>query len=427
MKTKFIVVFLLLLCTEKYSLLNAQILNPKKLLERKIIDRTNSAINKKTDEALDSMTGKKGQPNTKTDSAKLQKTTTASDTTITTTGNNRPMLETYSKFDFIPGEKVIFYDDFSKDNIGDFPAQWNTNGSAEIVTANLFPGRWMKFSSRNSVWTDQLLNLPDNYTIEFDIIPISGEEGPRMAGYDFRLIKSINAKAFDAGTVPGKSGFLFTVGYTGRPAYRTYMNEPEGQALGLSGYKDDNQFYQKINELYHISIWVQKARVRLYQNENKLFDLPRAFPLPNIKMDRLRFEYGAGMIGNVRVAVGNPDMRSKLITEGKLVSYGIYFDVNSDKVKPESYGTLKGIADVLNENPEVSIKIVGHTDADGNDASNLDLSKRRAASVKNELTVTFGISAGRMGTDGKGESQPIAPNDNPSNKALNRRVEFIKQ
>jgi outer membrane protein OmpA-like peptidoglycan-associated protein len=71
-------------------------------------------------------------------------------------------------------------------------------------------------------------------------------------------------------------------------------------------------------------------------------------------------------------------------------------------------------------------KIVGHTDADGNYASNLDLSKRRALSVKNELVKTFGIDASRLETDGMGETKPVALNDTPSNKALNRRVEFIK-
>ena len=119
-------------------------------------------------------------------------------------------------------------------------------------------------------------------------------------------------------------------------------------------------------------------------------------------------------------------MRSKLLTEGKLVSYGIYFDVNKDVVKPESYGTLKEIADVLNENPEVKVKIVGHTDSDGADPANLDLSKRRGASVKDELVKDFGIDASRLESDGMGETQPVAPNDTPVNKALNRRVEFIK-
>ena len=74
-----------------------------------------------------------------------------------------------------------------------------------------------------------------------------------------------------------------------------------------------------------------------------------------------------------------------MLTEGKLVTRGILFDINSDKIKPESYGTLKDIAKVLNDNKDVKVKIVGHTDSDGDDKSNLDLSKRRAASVKNSL------------------------------------------
>ena len=181
-----------------------------------------------------------------------------------------------------------------------------------------------------------------------------------------------------------------------------------------------------MNQKYHIAIWVQKTRVRLYQNENKLFDTPKAFPTGCVKPDRLRFEDGAAMVSNIRIAVGAPDMRNKLLTEGKLVTYGIYFDVNKDVVKPESYGTLKEIAKVLTENPGVRVKIIGHTDSDGADAANLDLSKRRGASVKNELVKSFGIDVSRLESDGMGKSQPVAPNDSPVNKALNRRVEFIK-
>ena len=115
-----------------------------------------------------------------------------------------------------------------------------------------------------------------------------------------------------------------------------------------------------------------------------------------------------------------------MITEGKLVTYGIYFDVNKDIVKPESYGTLKEIAAALNENPGVRVRISGFTDSDGDDAKNMDLSKRRAESVMNELSQNFSVDAARFETDGKGESQPVAPNDTPANKALNRRVEFVK-
>src|SRR5690606_13744997 len=134
----------------------------------------------------------------------------------------------------------------------------------------------------------------------------------------------------------------------------------------------------------------------------------------------------AFFISNLRVAVGAPDTRNKLITEGKFVTTGILFDVNSDKIKPESYGVLKEIANVLQENESVKVKIVGHTDSDGDDASNLALSKRRAESVKRTLVSKFGISESRMVIDGKGESEPVSPNNTPEGKANNRRVEFIK-
>jgi OmpA-OmpF porin, OOP family len=335
-------------------------------------------------------------------------------------------FESYSKYDFIPGERVIFYEDFSQDAVGDFPALWNTNGSAEVVTTNLFPGKWMSFIGDKSIWTDELLTLPENYTIEFDVIPTKGEEGPGMAGYSFRLYQSINAKGWDAGAVPGKSGFNFFVEYFGRPGYRTYINSKDGANLGLGGFKDGESFKEKMHQKYHIAVWVQKSRVRLYQDQDKLFDLPKAFPLSHVRFDRLRFEYGAAMISNIRIAVGAPDMRNKLMTEGKLVTYGIYFDVNKDVVKPESYGTLKEIAAILNEVPDVKVKIVGHTDSDGADAANLELSKNRAASVKNELAKSFGVNADRLVTEGAGETQPVAANDSQANKALNRRVEFIK-
>jgi outer membrane protein OmpA-like peptidoglycan-associated protein len=84
------------------------------------------------------------------------------------------------------------------------------------------------------------------------------------------------------------------------------------------------------------------------------------------------------------------------------------------------------MADVMKEYTDLKVKIVGHTDADGSDVANLELSKKRAASVKESLAKDFGIDESRMETDGKGESEPIDKNDTPAGKANNRRVEFIK-
>jgi OmpA-OmpF porin, OOP family len=414
--------------------------------KKKVINQTNSRANQAADKTIskgldavedgvtDAVTGgddkDKDQADKSASDANSQ-SDSGNKSESAKTGNSakqeQPALQTYSKYDFMPGEKIIFYEDFSQDAVGDFPALWNTNGSAEIVTTNLFPGNWMKFDCREAIWTDALLTLPDNYTIEFDIIPTSGSESNGgMSGYSFRLMQAINAASYDHGAIPGKAAFALTVEYFGRPGYRTYINLDGAENLGLSGYKEDDALKQKKDQKYHMALWYQKGRVRLYQDQNKLFDLPKAFTFQGVKMDRIRFEYGAAMVTNVRIAVGAPDMRNKLLTEGKLVTYGIYFDVNKDVVKPESYGTLKSIAAILTENPDIRVKIVGYTDSDGADAANLDLSKRRGASVKNELVKSFGIDDSRLESDGLGETQPIAPNDSQANKALNRRVELIK-
>jgi len=131
-------------------------------------------------------------------------------------------------------------------------------------------------------------------------------------------------------------------------------------------------------------------------------------------------------LSNLKIAAATPDNRSKLITEGKWSTTGILFDVNSDKIKPTSYGMLKQIADVLTENADVKVKIIGHTDSDGKDDANLELSKKRAAAVKQALASEFKIDGDRIQTDGMGETKPVADNNTSEGKAQNRRVEFVK-
>jgi OmpA-OmpF porin, OOP family len=326
-----------------------------------------------------------------------------------------------SKFDFIPGEKVIFFDDFTSENIGDFPLLWNTTGSGEVVTTTLAEGRWFKITNARGITalTDPL-NLPENYTIEFDLIPQKYmEKNHNNKDFSFYITSTSKPKDLMYGLArPGDAGVKFSFGFNNY--YATYYRDGSPDLKGMEG---EPKMLE--NQKYRISIWVQKERIRLYIGETKLFDIPKAMS-KNYKYNMIRFDNGTPLFTNVRIATGLPDMRSKLITEGKLVSYGIYFDVNKDVVKAESAGTLKTIADVLNENPGVRIKIVGHTDSDGDDASNLDLSKRRGISVKNALVNGYGIDASRIDTDGKGEKEPIAPNTSSTNKALNRRVEFIK-
>ncbi len=334
----------------------------------------------------------------------------------------QPALQSYSKYDFVPGDKVLFFEDFSQDEVGDFPALWTTNGSGEVKTLNLYPGRWMHLlAAEMEFLLQKRLDLPENFIFEFDVVPTLQPEA-YDASFTFCLYNSDDDELANA-IFPGTEGVII----------KCSENEWE-----VTGYNEEAVNMNtgtttiapvETDKLNHVIVWIQKRRVRIYHKGQKALDLPTVL-YPGQKFNHLRFSLwgctGFPYITNLRITTASPDMRSKLLTEGKIISYGIYFDVNSDKVKSESYGALNEIAKVLAENPSVRIQIVGHTDSDGDDAKNLDLSKRRAISVMNELSKNFSIDASRMVTDGKGESQPIAPNDTPANKAKNRRVEFIK-
>ena len=336
--------------------------------------------------------------------------------------DNDSLTKIYSKFDFIPGEKVIFYDDFSAENIGDFPARWNTTGSGEVVTYGKYPGKWLKITVPRGIYTQlDPLELPENYTIEFDIVPQKMPPANNNGNFNFYLYSTVKPRDLLFGLArPGKTGVKLSF------EYNTYFSAYfDGGIPDLKSINADPTVRLQLDTKYHIAIWVQKQRIRVYRDEVKVFDMARGIS-DQVKYNMIRFSDGTPLIGSVRIATGLPDMRNKLITEGKLVSYGIYFDVNSDKLKPQSAGTLKEIATILSENPDLRVRIVGHTDSDGEDASNLDLSKRRAESVKTALVSSYGIEAARIETDGKGEKEPVAPNNSITNKALNRRVEFIR-
>ncbi|MCX6190304.1 MAG: OmpA family protein [Bacteroidetes bacterium] len=414
----------------------------------KVKDKVNQRVEQKVDEGIDKgldeteaaakESAKKKEKDSKaktTDSNSKENTTETQNSENKNTASKpgpssgKDDIKSFSKYDFIPGDKVIFYEDFTQDAIGDFPVNWNTNGSGEVVTLSSFDGRWLKWSAGVSYSPNLSTPFPDNFTLEYDLL-MQKPEGKEDPYFGLTIYSSDKDLVNSDGVAIGTAAMqLITqsswdvVGWNGTDA------EPIGSSAQVS---NSNYYNQKV----HISIWGQRQRMRVYVNEIKVLDLPKAFPA-NAKLNRVKFSNNPGLnfsnddagpifMSNVRVAIGATDMRSKLITDGKLVTHGILFDVNSDKIKGESYGTLKEIAQVLKDNPTVKVKIVGHTDSDGDDQSNLDLSKRRAASVKSSLSKDFGVDASRMLTDGKGESEPSAPNTTPEGKANNRRVEFLK-
>lgn len=313
-------------------------------------------------------------------------------------------FESFSNYDFIAGDKVLFYEDFSQDNIGDFPDLWASNGSGEIKTVSIDKGKWFHLNGEDATYCfTKTIIFPSNFIMEFDIIPDNEyTEGIMLTFYQEEEKRELNDELY-----PGERGLHITI----RP-----------NAWETKGYSIDNEEWlegqgkkapvikEKVN---HVIIWVQNRRVRIYSQGEKVVDAATNI-YSDTKFNKFRFSgwdrASFPFIGNLKITTAAPDTRNKLLKEGKLISYGIYFDSGKDVVKQESYGAIKEIATVMQENPTLKINIVGHTDSDGDDAANLALSKKRAESVKNFLVKEFKIDAGRMQTDGKGETEPVTDN-----------------
>lgn len=408
-------------------------------LGQKAKQKLDKTVNKEVDEALNGSDKKNNQVSPGSGSAASNENTESAVTPAPEKKEDN-VTSYKSKFDFVPGERVLMADDFSQDAVGDFPALWFTNGSGEVVTIEGREGKWLMLNGGSMAFIDQLLDLPDNFTIQFDLlcsVPFSwfsdvfniyledivdldryreGDNGGEMSS------NNINHH-FWMDFHPGK----YNPGTYTTEGYANYQIKNQGEKLTLK----EMWMPDQEKDLAKISIWRQGQRLRVYLNENKILDLPKILPA-DMKPNLIVFEpfdledEDKYFIGNLRIAVGNPDTRNKLLTDGKLITNGILFAVNSAQIKTESYGVLKEIAGILNENKEIKVKIIGHTDSDGDDAMNLELSKKRAESVKNTLAKDFGIDASRFETDGKGESEPLEPNNTAINKANNRRVEFVK-
>jgi len=136
---------------------------------------------------------------------------------------------------------------------------------------------------------------------------------------------------------------------------------------------------------------------------------------------------GHGQVTQIYWQTPKHGLEEELAKNGRAKVYDLYFDFRSDVLRPESDKVLTEIAQVMHDHPDWKLTVEGHTDNVGGDAFNLDLSKRRAASVKNALVRDHTVSADRLLTDGFGRSRPVDTNDTLEGRARNRRVELARQ
>jgi outer membrane protein OmpA-like peptidoglycan-associated protein len=407
-------------------------------IANRIKDKASQKITQRIDNKVDSAIDKTLGTGAGNKQAKAETTTKENNNNTVSKSTAEPGLESFSKYDFIPGEKVLYAEDFSQEAIAELPAAWNTNGSGEVVTLSNLPGKWLQMHKSVIYLSGNTKDLSGNYTVEFDLILQLKNNGWMYPTFSAGIFAT-NGEGYT------DNAFLKEYNKYSSVEAIIYPAENSTSKVKIESFKEAKNYftsevksYNELDKYYgkpvHIAIQVQRQRFRMWINETKIFDVPKGVDTAN-KMNQLFFKVGQTnynenqygiYISNIKTATGLPDTRHKLIDEGKFSTTGILFDINSSNIKSESYAVVKEIATALQDNPGIKIKITGHTSSDGDDKANMELSSKRAGAVKQLLVEEFKIDASAITTDGKGETEPIADNNTKEGRAQNRRVEFIK-
>ncbi|WP_209406254.1 OmpA family protein [Pseudozobellia sp. WGM2] len=410
--------------------------------ERTVERRVEQETAEKTDQALDSIfePGAKGSnkrqnpvPNTspspdsqdhQTDQDSKSKQTNGSPPS---SSNDPESLSVYSKFDFVPGDAPLFVDDFSHEFVGDFPSRWNTNAGGDLVNIEGHENKWLKLlPGSRSFYIPDITNLPDEFTLEFDVVGSGIDK--KTSSHSYLGITVVDNNTFEKGQNWGKVEYSFC-----QFIERGFVIE--NNISGKRGFYNETQadVRSTVKQKHRVSIAVNGQRFRLWLNESKYVDVPRLLP-QGIKMQGIKFmlrgidtDKESIYISNIKIAKGGVDLRRKLLADGKISTNGILFDSGSANIQPQSMGIIRQIYQVLQQDDSINLKIVGHTDGDGDDGANMALSEKRAEAVKDALVNIYNVSSKKLSVAGKGESEPVGDNNTPDGKALNRRVEFIKQ
>jgi outer membrane protein OmpA-like peptidoglycan-associated protein len=375
----------------------------KQKLKEKAGKKADQAVDKGVEKAEQAASGKPATASTSADGAATGAATSstpggaAADTTT-------KVAAVSTKFDYVPGDKVILLDDFTQDDLGEFPVRFKPIiGTFEV--AESAGERWLRCVSPDGTVELKLPEapqLPEYWTLEFDAY---GTE-PMENAFTVKAVSKADEVVWEA-VYPSGPNMSFRTGAFLSAAPLDGVSSPEGR--------------------HHFMFMARQKGLKAYIDRQRLVNMPEIDTKdgPPTKLQLRLWASTKPMITNLRYAEGCKPAQD-LLAQGKLVTYGIHFATGSDVVLADSAPILRQIAAWLKANPTAKLTITGHTDNVGTAPSNLDLSKRRAAAVARVLSDQFAIAADRLASQGKGDTQAVADNSKPEGRAMNRRVEFAK-
>lgn len=334
---------------------------------------------------------------------------TGAATTTASAKTARPGEGAWANYDFVPGERVLFLEDFTADRVGNFPRRLKfLQGNMEIVD---WQGRRvLRVNARGMFDIALPEELPARFTVEFDAylpdysdfkVYLVSPAGKRMAP------QQIDVDPYDGVGVA-----------TDDRAVRNNAPNIRSVQPGVEALRKDFQ---------PVRVMADGSYVKVYVGERRVANLPNAelgrsthvrFHFTDVRKEPV-------LLGPVRVALSEQQLVDKLIADGRVATQGILFDTGSATLRPESTPTLADIADALRSRADLRLRIEGHTDNVGNSATNLALSEQRAQAVVAHLVERAGVAPSRLEAAGLGDTKPSAANDTPEGRQQNRRVELV--
>ena len=406
---------------------NAQIL-------RRLGERVRNAVENKVEEkANEAINGNKNESNSNNNNAEAGEEAVASDEPV-------DFAAIQAKSDFKRGGTVFFNDELKGEQLGEFPSKWDLLSGSEVEVVNIKGVNAIKMEGgRIQPLMEEKNYLPEEFTIEFDVLSQPAQEGSSWdATLDIVLKAEEGYNPFDirtsveTHTLNNPSGGYYGIDW-GWGAY----NPNDDKIDGAPGTAAIAKVFKK-NDWNHIAISFNKRAFKMYLNYQRIVNIP------NMKQPRSWYMEGSSdsnkgvYVTNIVMAKGAVDLYERNATDyssavekaiaetGKFVTNNILFETGKATLKPESMEEIEKVADYMKKNPNARFEVQGHTDNQGSDKVNDPLSQQRADAVVKALEEN-GVDPFNLRAVGKGAHEPVADNKTEEGRAKNRRVEFIKK
>src|SRR5215467_57261 len=231
-------------------------------VKNKVDQRIDNKVDKQIDNTLDDIEGKKNNSVASNDN-----TSKATEET-----KEEPSLKSFSKYDFVPGDSILYYENYDQDAIGELATGWNTSGSGEVVSLDKVEGKWLRLHKQFIYLTSNTKEFGENYTIEFDLILQLKNNGWMFPEFNFGLFSTNKEPNTNNNFLKDNRKYAAVFASVHPGMFKSSSVKINSYLDNKSYFAGDLKAFGKLEESFtgipvHVAIQVQKERFRMWINE----------------------------------------------------------------------------------------------------------------------------------------------------------------